>query len=225
LQHNRVAQWATKGKLPDIYKFVAKTIRETIDKINPATLTKVLNEKLNDLKALLQKIRPIVPSTIREHIDDFVKYIDSQGRAMSRAVAQFVEPVRTVLKVVAKKLDDHAWRVEVYRTNRGWIAPISESGSAKLINAKPPKWAKKFKGRLEHPRLQMTDDELRDLLKTHPNQPQIDENTVRTFSRHGGVRPDSIEGPAKLYRIIDPSNEGAGVFWISEAEFKDEVCG
>jgi hypothetical protein len=220
LQHNRVAQWATKGKLPDIYKFVAKTIRETIDKINPATLTKVLNEKLNDLKALLQKIRPIVPSTIREHIDDFVKYIDSQGRAMSRAVAQFVEPVRTVLKVVAKKLDDHAWRVEVYRTNRGWIAPISESGSAKLINAKPPKWAKKFKGRLEHPRLKMTDDELRDLLKAYPNHPKISKSTVKTFSMHGRLRADSITGPAKLYRIIDPSNEGAGVFWISEAEFK-----
>lgn len=27
-------------------------------------------------------------------------------------------------------------------------------------------------------------------------------------------------GPTKLYRIVDPSNEGAGMFWISEAEFK-----
>ena len=29
-----------------------------------------------------------------------------------------------------------------------------------------------------------------------------------------------ITGPEKLYRIVDPSNEGAGIFWISEADFK-----
>jgi hypothetical protein len=220
LQHNRVLQWATHGKLPDLYKFVAKTIGEATEKISPTTLTRLLNEKLDDLKTLLQKIRRIVPSTIRERVDDFVKHIDSEGRAMCHAVAEFVEPIRTVLKVVAKRLDDHAWRVEVYRTNRGWIAPISATGSARLINARPPKWATKLNGKLKHPPLEMDDDEILALLKAHPNHSKIDAATVATFSKNGAVRADVIKGPAKLYRVIDPSNEGAGMYWMTEAEFK-----
>ena len=117
LQHNRVAKWATDGKLPDIYQFVAKTIREASDKVSPATLRSLLDEKFNDLKALLQKIRPIVPSTIREHIDDLLKYIDAKRSAISSAIQEFAQPARTVLKVVAKKLDDQAWRVQILRTN------------------------------------------------------------------------------------------------------------
>ena len=29
-----------------------------------------------------------------------------------------------------------------------------------------------------------------------------------------------IKGPSKLYRVVDPSNEGAGIFWMTEEEFK-----
>jgi hypothetical protein len=180
----------------------------------------LLNEKFNDLKALLQKIRPIVPSTVHEHIDDFLKFVNTQRHAMSGAVEEFVEPVRTVMKVVAKKLDDHAWRVEVYRTNRGWIAPISESGSAKLISAKPPKWAKKLSGQMEFPPLRINDSAIEALIEAHPHHPQLKRDTIETFSRmRGGIRADVISGPAKFYRIVDPSNEGAGRFWISEANF------
>ena len=85
----------------------------------------------------------MVPTTVREHIEDFLKLIDAKRRGMGNAIQQFVQPVRTVLKVLARRVDDQAWRVQVYQTNRGWIAPMSESGAAKLINAKPPKWAKK----------------------------------------------------------------------------------
>jgi hypothetical protein len=221
LQHNRVAKWATDGKLPDIYQFVAKTIREAADKISPATLSRLLNDKFNDLKALLQKIRPIVPSTIREHIDDLLKFIDSKRRVISGAVQEFAQPARTVLKVVAKKLDDQAWRVETFRTNRGWIAPISASGSAKLINAKPPKWVKKTSGTLPFPPIDPDDAMIQDMMKAHPNHPPLQESLVETFShRGGGIRADAIKGPAKLYRVVDPSNEGAGIFWMTEAEFK-----
>jgi hypothetical protein len=221
LQHNRVTKWATNGKLPDVYKFVAKTVREATEKISPAKLKSLLDEKISDLKALLQKIRPIVPSTIRESIDDLLTFIDKNRRAITNTIQEFTQPVRTVLKVVAKKLDDQAWRVEVYRTNRGWIAPISESGSAKLINAKPPKWVKKLGGVMDFPPLKLDPDEIRDLMKAHPNHPQLRSGNIETFSLlGGGMRADAITGPAKLYRIVDPSNEGAGLFWISEAEFK-----
>lgn len=221
LQHNRVAKWATDGKLPDIYQFVAKTIREAADKINPATLGRLLNEKFNDLKALLEKIRPIVPSTIREHIDDLLKFIDEKRRVISGAVQEFAQPVRTVLKVVAKRLDDKAWRVETLRTNKGYIAPISESGSAKLINAKPPKWAKKLSGEMKYPALVMNTDEIKAAMKEYPTHPPLEGWLVKTFSNTGRkMRADNIKGPAKLYRVVDPSNEGAGIFWMTEAEFK-----
>lgn len=220
LQHNRVMKWATDGKIPDIYRFVAKSVRDASDKISPAFLGQLLNEKINDLKRLLQEIRPIVPNTIREHIDDLLKFVDAKRRVISNAIQEFAQPVRTVLKVVAKKLDDHAWRVQICQTNRGWIAPISESGTAKLINAKPPKWAKKLTGEMKFPPMELPESRIQALMKEHPEHPPLQDWLVKTFSKNGGMRADRIKGPAKLYRIVDPSNEGAGIFWMTEEEFK-----
>lgn len=220
LQHNRVVKWATDGKLPDMYRFVSQALRKATDKIDPALLGRLLNEKFDDLKALLQKIRLIVPSTIREHVDDFIKLIDTKRHALSTAIQEFTQPVRTVLKVVAKRLDDHAWRVETYRTNRGWIAPISESGSARLINGKPPKWASKLGSGMKFPVLSMEDKAIKDLMRKNPECPPLQDWIVRTFSKKGGIHAGAIKGPAKLYRVVDPSNEGAGIFWMTEEEYK-----
>jgi len=220
LQHNRVAKWATKDKLPDMYQFVAKTIREVSDKISSAKLSSLLDEKIGDLKALLQKIRPIVPSTIREQIDDALKFLDAKRRVIGGAIQEFTQPVKTVLKVFAKKLDDQAWRVEIHRTNRGWIAPISESGSAKLINAKRPKWAQKIAGGMKFPPLDPDKVDIGRLSREHPKHPKLENWIVETFSERGGMRADAILGPAKLYRVIDPTNEAGGIFWMTEAEFK-----
>ncbi|MGO4479058.1 hypothetical protein AB4Z32_22670 [Massilia sp. 2TAF26] len=221
LQHNRVVKWATDGKLPDVYRFVSTTIREASDKLSPAMLGRLLNAKCDDLKSLLQKIRPIVPSIIRERIDDFIKLIDTKRRAMNSAIQELIQPVRTVLKIVAKRLDDQAWHVQTYQTNRGWIAPMSESGSAKLINGKPPKWVKKIKRQTKYPRLELDEKEIQALMKAHPNHPPLQDWLVKTFAKKdGGIRAGAIAGPAKLYRIVDPSNEGAGIFWMTEAEYK-----
>jgi hypothetical protein len=221
LQHNRVAKWATDGKLPDIYQFVGKTIRDAADKLNPALLSRLLKEKFDDLKNLLQKVRLIVPSTIREHIDDLLKSIDSTRHVLSSAIQNFAQPIRTVLKVFAKKLDDQAWRAEIRRTNRGWIAPISESGSARLINAKPPKWAKQLPLEMRFPPLKMNINKVDLLMREHPEHPRIANWIVETFSKKGkSMQAGHIKGPAKLFRVIDPSNEGAGIFWMTEAEFK-----
>jgi hypothetical protein len=221
MQHNRVAKWATDGKLPDIYQFVAKTIREAGDKLNPARLKAMLDEKFDDLKALLVKIRPIVPSNVRERLDELLKFVDAKRRTISGAVQTFAKPVQTVLKVIAKKLDDQAWKVETYRTNRGWIAPISESGSARLINAKPPRWAKKLGKKMKFPALEMTPEKIEELMQAHPKHPRIGEGIIKTFASNAGrIHADTLKGPAKLYRIVDPSNEGGGIFWMTDAEFK-----
>lgn len=179
-----------------------------------------MNEKFNDLKALLQKIRPVVPDTVREQIDYFLKFIDANRNVISVAIKECMQPVRTVLKVFAKKLDDQAWRVEIYRTNQGWIAPISESGSARLINAKPPKWAKKLPKKMKFEKIDPEDPEVHALIKSYPTHPPLQDWIIETFSKkRGGLHASAIKGPAKLYRVVDPSNEAGGIFWMTEAEF------
>ena len=221
LQHSRVAKWATDGKLPNTYKFIAKTILEASEKADSVKLSRLLNEKLNDLNALLERIRPIVPILIRERLDEVLTFIETSSKSMSKAIEEFAQPVRTILKVVAKELDDHAWTVQLLQNNQASIAPISISGSAKLIKAKPLEWAKKKSGRLTNPPLEGDAPEVIELMKANPTHPRLDRSVVETFAQtHGGMRPDVIKGPAKLYRIVDPSNEAAGMFWVSEATFK-----
>jgi hypothetical protein len=220
LQHNSVAKWATKNKIPDLYKFVAKQLRDVADKINAATLKKAFYDGVDGLKQFLQKIRNIVPSTIRERIDDFVKMLDDMRLKVGKGISDFVEPIRTILRVTAKRLDDHAWQAYTYQTNRGWIAPLSESGAAKLVNGKPPKWVTKG-SRLPYPPFNVDKSQLEMLNRSNPLHPPLTEGTAKTFSKVGGVTADAIKGPAKLYRVIDPSNEGAGIFWMTEREFKE----
>lgn len=221
LQHNRVAKWATNGKLPDVYKFVAITITQAAAKVNPGLLNGLLNSKCDDLKSLLKKIRPIVPSPTRERLDDLLSFIDAKRQTMSSAIQEFALPVRIVLRVLAKKLHDKAWHVETHRNNPAFIAPISESGSAKLIELDPPAWVTKHVGGMEFPPLDAKEKAIQVLMDQNPTHPRLTDSVVETFSKKGGgMRADTIVAPAKLYRVVDPSNEGAGVFWISEAEFK-----
>lgn len=221
LQHSRVAKWATNGKLPNAYKFVANTILEASGKVDSAKLSLLLNNKLDDLNALLKRIRPIVPRLIREHLDEVLTFIETKRLSMSKAVEEFAQPARTVLRVVAKELDDHAWTVQLLRNNQASIAPISVSGSAKLIKAKPLEYVKKISGPLKHPATDPDSSKVIALMKANPAHPQLDRSVIETFAQTGGgIRPDVIKGPAKLFRIIDPSNEAAGMFWISEATFK-----
>lgn len=221
LQHSRIAQWATKGKLPDVFKFLSNAIGKTADKLNPGKLKLALDAKIDELNRLLKKIKPLVPSIVRERVDEFVKVIDTTRNAIGTAIQQFCPSIRTVLKVIAKKLDDQAWRVETYRTNRGWIAPMSQSGSARLINANPPKWARKISGQMANPSMDVDDPDVLKLMSDNPRHPQLNNSQIETFARTGrGMRADTIVGPAKFYRIVDPSNEAAGIFWVSEEEFK-----
>ena len=147
-----------------------------------AKLGKLFNEKIDDVQTLLEKIKPWVPSNVRESIDEQLKFINAKRQAMSDGLQKFAQPVRTVLKVVAKKLDDHAWHVEIHRTNRGWIAPLSESGAAKLINAAPPKWVIKRPKNMKFPPMKLSRSQLKKLMRRHPNHPPLEEWLVRTFS-------------------------------------------
>jgi hypothetical protein len=227
LSESRVVKWATKEGVPDIFKFCGKHVGELADKVNAAKLKAKFLEGVAAVEKLLGRIKYIVPGGTREKLDDFLSYLAQNKQRIAEALGQITQPIRTVLKVTAKRLDDHAWVAFTQTHNKHWIAPMSQQGAAQLINKNPPAWVRLGDMRHEGPELdearvkakQLADDIAAQRAAGRDAPAAIGVDIVQTFEKKK-IRQASITGPAKLYRVVDPTNAAGGVFWVDEKTFK-----
>ncbi len=142
LSESRVVKWATKNGVPDIFKFCAKHIEELASKINASTLKAKFLEAAQAIETLLRRLWYIVPASTATKLEDFVDFLSKNKQKMADAIGEYTQPIRTILKLTAKRLDDHAWIAFTQTHNKGWIAPMSQQGAAQLMNRHPPKWVR-----------------------------------------------------------------------------------
>lgn len=227
LSSSRVVKWATKEGVADIYRFCSKKITELAGLVNGAKLKAQFLAAAEKTEKLLGRLKYIVPGSTREKLNDFLDFLAKNKQKMANGIEQFTGPIRTILKITAKRLDDHAWIAYTRTHNKGWIAPISQQGAAALMNRHPPKWVKAG-GVLPHPaptekKLEAIDVGVKASLQKlrnagKPTPPMIDKGIISTFE-DGTLTIDKLTGPAKLYRIVDPTNAAGGIFWVDEKTF------
>lgn len=228
LSSSRVVKWATKEGVADIYRFCARKIAELANLVNGAKLRTQFLTAADKTEKLLGRLKYIVPGPTREKLNDFLDFLAKNKQQIANELERFTAPIRTILKITAKRLDDHAWIAYTQTHNKGWIAPISSQGAAQLINKNPPKWVR-IADDLPHPapsneEAKAAELALKDVLAKRtaagkPNPPAIDANLIATFERDQ-LKIDTITGPRKLYRIVDPTNAAGGIFWVDEKTFQ-----
>ena len=227
LQNSRWVKWATKKSVPDMFKLLAKHLNEFADGLNVGKLKEGFDIGVKTLNDLFNKLKPMVPSTIREKIVDLQKTIKEASGKIRGGLNEFVEPIRTVLRTLAKKLDDHYWVVTTQTVNRGWIAPMSEGTARAMMLKNKPKYVSavteeglKYKPLTPKTYAPKLSTEIATFKKRYPGKtlPDVPDKEIVKFSRD--IRAALMPPGTKLYRMIDPTNAAGGPWWISEADFK-----
>ena len=228
LHNSRWVRWATNNRVPDLFKFAAKELNAFAAKLNDSKLKQGFDEGLKTLNNLFDRLKPMVPSTLREKIVDLQQTVRQVSSKIRMNLGQFVEPIRTTLRIVAKKLDDHYWIATTQTVNRGWIAPMASNTAAEMIAKTKPRYASKIAGRLKYPGIEFDKFNLRKFpkqtetfKKRYPGKqlPSISTDDIEKF--HHAIRADLLQPGTKLYRMVDPTNAAGGAWWISEKEFKE----
>ena len=224
LQNSAVVKWATNNKVANIFKFVADGLNKVVELINPAIFRAALNKAFDTVVDMLGWMYRFLPATPRAYVENSLEIIKNSRQKISDGISEFVEPVRKIMMQTAKRLDDHAKIVSTRMVNKGWISPVSESGAAKLMNARKPAWARMRGETLTHPPIDpaknlkhktLVEETIPGWKKKYPNLPELGGN-VSTFHT---IKPHHYPEGTVLYRVVDPTSGGGGQFWVTKEVF------
>lgn len=219
LRDPQVQRFLTKARIPDVVKFAAKSIRTTADIINPAMLKKLFDKQAKITRAILEMIHPLLPKGASTRIKQLIDGTAFIQREFVKRVDQYMGPLRAMMQRLAQRLDDLYWVAWTQQVNKGWIAPLSERGSRRLIANHQPKWVKTT----AHVRYEQYDaDTFRRSARYKSGKaasaPELKDGEMASFSNlvSRPVKARALHDGETLYRIVDPTSGAMSASWINQ---------
>lgn len=220
LTHPKVQKFLTKAGVPDVIKWVAKSIREVVSKIDPAVLKAQFNDKANSLKDILKTLSPLLPASAGPQVKKVLDGIVTVQKNFDGAVNKFMEPLHAMMLRLADRLEEMHWVAHSQQLNKGWMAPLSEQGSRRLIAKHKPAWVKTKRpvlfNQLKPNEFKRTTDYTKGVEK---GAPQLDDDAIKSFAQ--GVKARALRDGETLYRVVDPTSGSMSTCWITEGIWKE----
>lgn len=220
LRHPKVQQFLTKAGVPDVLKWVSQSIKAVAGKIDTAALKRLLNDGAGKLKGILRYLKPLLPEAAGAKIKQVIDGIVTVQRGFDKAVNQYIEPIRAILRRLAQRLDEMHWVAYTQDVNKGWIAPLSEQGARRLIKKHQPDWVKTKKPVLFK---QLPADKFVETAEYRKGlaegAPPLGNKEIESFAK--GVKARPLRDGETLYRVIDPTSGSLSTCWITESVWKE----
>lgn len=220
LTHPKVQKFLTTTGVPDVVQWVAKSMRDVVGKINPAELKKAFNDKADSLKGILNYLAPMLPEAAGPKVKKVLDGIVTVQKNFDGAVNKFMEPLHGMMLQLAKRLEDMHWVAQSQQLNKGWIAPLSEAGSKRLVAKHKPAWVKTAKT-VRFKQLEPKDfrEKAAYTKGVKAGAPALDDTAIKSFAT--GVKARPLRDGETLYRVVDPTSGSMSTCWITESIWKE----
>ncbi|MCX9158029.1 hypothetical protein OPU71_18040 [Niveibacterium sp. 24ML] len=216
LRHPKVQQYLTKvGRVPDVVNWVGGTVKTVAGKIDTAALKSKFNERAQDAKEILNTLKPLLPEAAGKKIKVVFDGIVTIQKKFDEMVDKFVEPIRAMMRRLAERLDEMHWIAHTQQVNKGWIAPLSESGAQRLIKKHQPSWVKTTKPvefKQLSPKATRASTNYKNGRKL--GAPELGDKEIKSFAK--GMRARKLDDGETLYRIVDPTSGSLSTCWVTQ---------
>lgn len=220
LRHPKVQQFLTKAGVPDVVKWVSGTIKTVVSKIDTAQLKALFAQRANDLKTVLNRLKPFLPDAAAAKIKTVVDGIVTVQKKFSEMVDAYMEPLRAMMRRLAERLEELHWVAHTQQVNKGWMAPLSEQGARRLVQQHKPRWVKTA-GDPVFKQLRPDRFRLRPEYKSGRamGAPELDNDAIQSFAK--GVKARPLRDGETLYRVVDPTSGSLSTCWVTERVWKE----
>lgn len=219
LRRREVAKYWKALRWDRVFHELARQTRIVRGRVTQAQLLKAFDRAVLLMRNLLGKVAdiPLVGSRAQETIDLVVGI----RKIADKYIGKVLAPVQRILDTIIKRLEfeDMVQRRGIVNTgNFHFSGTLPEAHAVTLMRRvdPPPSWLGKGEPTRNMPlvprKVRAHVDEM-----AEKDFPKLTDGQIKSFAQ--GMRADTIKGPAKLYRVVSPSNSGAGADWMTEEVF------
>jgi hypothetical protein len=208
-------------KVDEVFGWLAKEIKIVSGKINASALLAAFDKAIGAMKKLLNKVTWL-PGGIGKRAQAAIDQVQHIRKVADAHIAKAVKPVQDILDRIVRRLETESLvqRSGILNAhNIHFRGTLPEAQAVALMRkadplppwlskGRPGKWSQLDPGK---PAVKSMVD-----AATKKNWPSLTESNIKSFHK---LAPDTIKGPAKLYRVGSPSSGAMGDCWVSEEIF------
>lgn len=219
LRKREVQKYWKALKWDHVFAELAKAIKAIRAKVNLGELLKAFDRGIALMKNLLGYVKhvPFVSSRAQSIIDMVVSIRKLANDYLGKALKPLQDALDTIIQRL--ELEDLVQRRGIVNTgNIHFRGNLPEARAVTLMrNADPPpSWLSRGTPTTNLP-LRPDKNRTKVDAMAKKGYPGLTDTNIRSFSR---MAPDEIKGPARLYRVVSPSNGAMGDCWVSEEVWK-----
>jgi hypothetical protein len=238
-----VRKYIAEHRIDNVYKAIADKIREVAKSITPSGLSKLLDEYLAKLSAIVGFVQKWGGEALVSKAGHLLTVVDSVRRKADAALARALAPAQDLLDRTAKRLDmEHKahYAVSTNAWNPRSFKHITEDAEHAAYKKKKEPFVDDVREPRPHPSAELKqyeaalargeavieqgyrDGRLRIPFPGAARQPAPDLARMgKQFKNFGkDLRVDVLAPGTKLYRVVDPGSLDDSIYWMTEEEFR-----
>lgn len=219
LRKREVSKYWSRLNIDEVCHWLAQNVHKLKAQITTSKLISAMDEGSRVLKGMQAKVEWI--PKVGERVKKTVAMVEDVRRKADGQLQKALGPVQEILDKFALRLEREAVvarRGIINVRNVHFRGALPQNEAVTLMQRYKPKWLTEGTN-LKYSQLKRKDEKLSKLLADKEAQgwPKLTDDNIISFHK---IAADKIEGPARLYRIVSPSNGAMGDCWVSEEVFK-----